>query len=246
MHGETVYTVDLAGRLETVVRLPGRRPSGLGFMPDGTLLIVSMLERELLRWDGKDLSVHAVLRDLVGHGCNDMVVDGNGRAYVGSFPPPGDPTGVLVLVESDGSARVVAENLQFPNGCVITDERKLVVAESIGRRLTQFAIADDGSLTEGTTFAESLPYAPDGICLDGEGAVWAAMTMGHKFLRIAPGGEVLDTVELDERFAIACALGGPDLRTLFLVSAREYAPDREDKTREGTIHVVDVPVAGAR
>ena len=244
MHGERVYTVDMQGRLETIRELPGRRPSGLGFLPDGSLLIVSMLEREVLRLRDGELSVHADLSGLVENGCNDMVVAADGRAYVGSFPQPPEP-GVLALVEPDGSARVVAENLQFPNGCVITADGTLVIAESLGRRFTEFTIETDGSLTDRRLFADCAPNTPDGICLDAESAVWAAMTMNSTFLRIGRGGKVLDTVQLGERFAIACALGGPDGRTLFMLSADTYAPDRDRSVRQGTLHVVEVPVPGA-
>jgi sugar lactone lactonase YvrE len=246
MHGEAVHVVDIEGRLPTVVRLPGRRPSGLGFLSDGTLLIVSMLEREILRWDGRELSVHVDLSSLVNDACNDMVVDGRGNAYVGSFPPPADPQGVLVLVEPNGAARVVADGVRFPNGCVIADEgRALIVAESLGRRFTRFTIDDDGSLSGRETFADCAPHGPDGICLDAEGAVWAAMTLSREFQRTAPGGEVLDRISFGDRLAIACAFGGPELRTLFLLTALEHAPDTLRGTRNATIHVVDVAVAGA-
>jgi sugar lactone lactonase YvrE len=247
MHGEAVHTVDLDGRLETVVELPGRRPSGLGFLPDGTLLIVSMLEREVLRWDGGTLAVHADLSELVPDGCNDMVVDVSGTAYVGSFPPASDPDGVLVLVRPDGSAEIAARDLSFPNGCVIEDRaggRSLIVAESLGRRFTRFAIADDGTLSDRTQFADVTPRGPDGICLDVDGAVWAAMTLAREFARVAPGGQALDTIAIDDRLAIACALGGPDLRTLFLLTALEHAPDALRGTRDATIHVVEVDVPG--
>src|SRR5262245_60166021 len=246
MHGEAVYRVDLDGRLETVVQVPGRRPSGLGFLPDGSLLIVSMLERELLRWDGVDLTVHADLRALVPDGCNDMVVDAHGNAYVGSFPPASDPGGVLVLVRPDGSAEIAATDLSFPNGCVIADGgRALIVAESLGRRFTRFTIADDGTLSDRSVFADVAPRGPDGICLDADGAVWAAATLAREFVHVAPDGEVLDTVAIDDRLAIACALGGHDGRTLFLLTALEHAPDALRGTRDATIHVMEVDVPGA-
>ncbi len=149
MHGEGVRTVDASGRLETAVELPGREPSGLGFLPDGTLLVVSMLEPEILRVDGGVASVHADLSGLVSDRCNDMVVDAVGNAYVGTFPSVADPKGVIVHVAPDGSTRVAAEDLAFPNGSVVADDgATLIVAESLGRRFTQFQIAADGSLTD--------------------------------------------------------------------------------------------------
>jgi sugar lactone lactonase YvrE len=246
MHGEAVHTIDLDGHLETVVAVTGRRPSGLGFLPDRSLLIVSMLEREILRWDGVDLTVHADLSPVVPDGLNDMVVDASGNAYVGSFPPATNPDGVLVLVRPDGATEIAARDLSFPNGSVIGDGgRSLIVAESLGRRFSRFAIADDGTLSDRTLFADIAPRGPDGICLDAEGAVWAAMTLAREFLRVAPGGEVLDSISIDDRLAIACALGGPDGRTLFLLTALEHAPDALRGTRDAAIHVVDVDVPGA-
>jgi sugar lactone lactonase YvrE len=245
MHGEAVHTVDRNGRLETVVEVPGRRPSGLGFLPDGSLLIVSMVEREVLRWDGTDLTVHADLRALVPDGCNDMVVDAHGNAYVGSFPPASDPDGVLVLVRPDGASEIAARDVRFPNGCVIADDgRTLIVAESLGRRFTRFTIAADGTLSDRAVFADVAPRGPDGICLDAEGAVWAAMTLAREFVRVAPGGEILETIAIDDRLAIACALGGPNLCTLFFCTALEHAPDALRGSRDATIHVVEVDVPG--
>jgi sugar lactone lactonase YvrE len=245
MHGEAVRTVDLAGRLETVADLPGREPSGLGFLPDGTLLVVSMLEPEILRVDGQDVTVHANLSPLVSDRCNDMVVDGRGNAYVGTFPPVSDPRGVVVLVEPDGSARIVAEDVAFPNGSVVADDgRRLIVAESLGRRFTEFDIEPDGSLTGRRVFADCAPYGPDGICIDTEGALWAAMPLAHEFQRIAQGGEILDRVPMDERLAIACTLGGPDLRTLFLLTSKELPGESIKGTHGASIHILEVNVPG--
>ena len=245
MHGEAVRTVDLSGRLETVVELPGREPSGLGFLPDGTLLVVSMLEPEILRVDGRDVSVHADLSTLVGDRCNDMVVDRHGNAYVGTFPPVSDPQGVLVLVGPDGAARIVAEDVAFPNGCVVADDgRRLIVAESLGRRFTEFEITPDGSLTGRRVYVDCAPYGPDGICIDTERALWAAMPLAHEFQRIAPGGEVLDRIPMGDRLAIACTLGGPELRTLFLLTSKELPGESIKSTRDAAIHIVDVRVPG--
>ena len=245
MYGETVYTTDLSGRLEKVVELPNRQPSGLGFLPDRSLLIVSMLEPEILRWDGQDLRVHADLRGLVRDSCNDMVVDARGSAYVGSFPPASNPKGVIVHVAPRGSARIAAEDVILPNGSVVTDDgATLIVAESMGRRITRFSIASDGSLTDRTLFADCTPDAADGICLDLDGAIWAAFPLAHEFRRIAPGGEVLDRISMGDRLAIACTLGGPELRTLFLLTSLALPGDAIRGTRSATVHVVDVSVPG--
>jgi len=246
MHGEAVWTVDLAGVRNLIVHLPDRKPSGLGFLPNGDLLIVSMLDRQILRWRHGVLSVHADLSELVPDGLNDMVVDAHGRAYVGSFPPPAQPDGVIVLVEPDGSSRIVAHEVIFPNGSVITpDGAQLIVAESLGRRFSSFDLEDDGSLTNRALFADAPGLGPDGICLDQEGAVWAAMPLARSFQRFSPGGTVTDVVSVDNRMAIACALGGHDRKTLFLLTALEHAPSKLVGTRDATIHVARVPVAGA-
>lgn len=245
MYGEAVYTTDLLGRLEKVVELPDRQPSGLGFLPDGSLLIVSMLEPEILRWDGQELRVHADLRGLVRDRCNDMVVDARGSAYVGSFPPASNPKGVIVHVAPNGSARIAAEDVSFPNGSVVTDDgATLIVAESMGRRIIRFSIAPDGSLTGRTMFADCTPDAADGICLDLDGAIWAAFPLAHQFRRVAPGGEVLDRVSMGDRLAIACTLGGPELRTLFLLTSLALPGDAIRGTRSATVHVLDVTVPG--
>ena len=189
--------------------------------------------------------MHADLSSMLSDRCNDMVVDRRGNAYVGTYPPIADPQGVLVLVEPDGSARVVADGMAFPNGSVVTEDGSaLIVAESLGRRFAEFDIGADGSLTNRRVFADCAPYGPDGICLDVEGALWAAMPLGHEFQRIAPGGEVLDRIEMGDRLAIACALGGHDRRTLFLLTSKELPGESIKGTRDATIHVVDVGVPG--
>jgi sugar lactone lactonase YvrE len=245
MHGEAVHTVDLSGKVETVVALPGREPSGLGFLPDGSLLIVSMLEPEILRWDGHEVRVHANLSGLVHDRCNDMVVDARGNAYAGTYPAPPDFDGVLVLVEPDGSARIAATDVKFPNGTVITDEgRTMILAESTGRRLTGFTIEPDGSLVDREELASCGADAPDGICLDVDGAIWAAFPLPHEFRRIAPGGEVLDRIPMGDRLAIACTLGGPEMRTLFLLTALQLPGESIRGTRDAAIHIVEVDAPG--
>jgi sugar lactone lactonase YvrE len=245
MHGEAVHTTDLEGNLATAVTLPGREPSGLGFLPDGSLLIVSMREPEILRWDGNAVTVHADLRQLVSDRCNDMVVDERGNAYVGTYPSASDFMGVVVHVTPDGTARIAADHVRFPNGSVIAEDgRALLVAESMGRRVTRFAIADDGSLGDRSVYAPCKPHTPDGICLDVDGAFWAGFPLSHEFQRIAPGGEVLDRIPMGERLAIACTLGGPHLRTLFLLTSMQLPGDDIRGTHDATIHVVDVDVPG--
>jgi sugar lactone lactonase YvrE len=243
MLGEAVHTVTLRGAL-TTLPLPGHAPAGLGFRPDGSLLIVSTERREVLRYDGESVVPLVDLSGLVPADLGDMVVDPQGRAYIGSQAFSG---GVIVRVDPDGSAEVVAEDLDFPNGMVITPGGDtLIVAESTGRRLTAFSIAADGSLSERRVFAEGLDGPPDGICLDQQGAVWAAMTLANAFERIEPGGTVTDRIEFDDRVAIACTLGGPNRRTLFMLTATSAYPQRLVGARLARLDatVVDVPGAG--
>jgi sugar lactone lactonase YvrE len=241
--GEAVHTVDLRGSV-TTVPLPGRTPSGLGFAPDGSLLIASAEDRLLLRYDGDTVTTLADLSALAPAGLGDMVVDGAGRCYVGSQAFSG---GLVIRVDPDGSARTVADELEFPNGMVITpDGQTLIVAESVGRRLTGYTIDADGGLRDRRVFADRLTGPPDGITLDAGGGVWAAMTLAHRFERITQGGAVTHRIGIGNRIAIACALGGPQRRTLFLLSSTDAYPERLIGTRHSRLDtaVVDTPGAG--
>src|SRR5690348_10996117 len=210
MLGEAVHTVNLHGDM-TKLPLAGHTPSGLGFRPDGSLMIASTENRQVLRYDGETVTTVADLSDMVPANLGDMVVDGVGRAYVGSQAREG---GVVVLVDSDDATAVVAEDLDFPNGMAITpDGATLIVAESIGRRLTAFTIGADGSLSDRRVFAGGLDAPPDGICLDADGGVWTSMTLANRFDRIVEAGTITDRIEIGDRTAIACMLGGPDRRT---------------------------------
>jgi len=245
MLGEAVHTSTLSGVL-TTLPLPGHSPAGLGFRPDGSLLIASTEDRQVLRYDGETVVTVADLADLVPASLGDMVVDDAGRAYIGSQAREG---GVIVRLDPDDSATVVAENLDFPNGMIITADRKtLIVAESTGRRLTAFAIADGddkGALSDRRVFADGLDGPPDGIALDAEGGVWTSMTLAHQFERILEGGEVTDRIDMGERVAIACALGGPERRTLFLLSSTDAYPKRLVGTRLSQLDAVLVDTPGA-
>ncbi|WP_374122149.1 SMP-30/gluconolactonase/LRE family protein [Frankia sp. AiPa1] len=246
MHGEAVHRATLAGETTRVAVLSGRKPSGLGFLPDGTPLVVSMAERTILRLaaDGS-FTVHADLSGLVDDELNDMVVDATGTGFVGSYPTEPD-AGVIVRVRPDGSAAVVADGMDFPNGSAISpDGRTLIVAESKGRRLTAFDLDGQGVLSGRRVLADRLGAAPDGIALDAEGAVWAAFPLAHEFRRILPGGEVTDVIDTGERMAIACALGGEDRRTLFLCAALDWNSSTLGGRRTSVVLTRQVPVAGA-
>jgi len=242
-----VMTVDLSGRTEIVVRVPGL-PSGLGWLPDGRLLVVSMTDRRLLRLESGGLIEAADLSKLASYHCNDMVVDRQGRAYIGHFgfnyySQPFAPAEVI-LVTPDGSARVVAEQMAFPNGSIITpDGRTLIVAETFGACLTAFDIQPDGSLTGRRVWASTSPAIPDGICLDAEGAVWIASPTGE-VVRIREGGQAASRITLS-RPAFACMLGGTDLRTLFVMTAESDNPDEARAKLSGRVELVEVDVPGA-
>jgi sugar lactone lactonase YvrE len=248
MLGEAVHTSTLSGAL-TTLPLPGHTPAGLGFRPDGSLLIVSTEDRQVLRYDGETVVTIADLSDLVPASLGDMVVDDLGRAYIGSQAFEG---GVIVRLDPDDSApsaTIVARELDFPNGMVISADRNtLIVAESTGRRLTAFTIdGPDGSgaLRDRRVFADGLDGPPDGIALDADGAVWTSMTLAHQFERIVEGGEVTDRIDMGERVAIACALGGPERRTLFLLSSTDAYPKRLVGTRLSQLDAVLVDTPGA-
>jgi sugar lactone lactonase YvrE len=216
-------------------------------LPDGSLLVVSMMDRRLLRTTSTGTVEHADLSSFTRSACNDMIVDASGNAYVGYMgfdllASPLEPKPAsLILVRRDGSASEAASDLSFPNGMALTaDGRRLVVAETFGRRLTVFDVASDGTLANRRIFAELPGRAPDGICLDREGAVWFADALGRACVRVLEGGTITDVVRT-ERGCYACALGGLDGRTLFLCVADGYDPGSM-ALRTGSIDVVSVDV----
>jgi sugar lactone lactonase YvrE len=249
MHAGVVLALELDGQVETIVAVP-HESSGLGWDREGRLLVVSMQDRRLLRLEPQGLVEVADLSPFASWHCNDMVVDGAGRAYVGNFGfdlharAPLVPAN-LVLVHPDGRAEVAAGDLLFPNGTVITpDGRTLIVAESFGGRLTAFDVGAAGRLSNRRVWAPLAKDAvPDGICLDAEGAVWVASPTTHEVLRMREGGAVAERIACD-RAAIACALGGRERRTLLLCTAKALDP-AETGAREGRIEAVEVDVPGA-
>jgi sugar lactone lactonase YvrE len=234
--------VTLAGEMSTLP-LAGHAPSGLGFRPDGSLLIASTKRRELLRYDGDSVQTIAALTDVVPADLGDMVVDSLGRAYIGAQARDG---GVVVRVDVDGSVTVVADALSFPNGMVLTpDGSTLVVAESTARRLTAFAVDASGGLADRRVFADGLDGPPDGLAIDALGGVWVALVLANCFVRVLDGGVITDRVDIGDRIAIACALGGPEGRTLFMLSSTDAYPERLVGSRDSRLDavLVDVPAA---
>ncbi len=245
-----VIRVDIEGRTHVVVEVP-KQPSGLGWLPDGRLLVVSMLDRKLMRLDPTGLVEVADLSQLADFHCNDMVVDAKGRAYVGNFgfdlftqPVLPKPT-VLVKVDPDGVVSVAADDMHFPNGMVITpDGKTMIIGETFARRLTAFDIAADGSLSNRRAWAELGKIAPDGICLDAEGAVWVASPRTNEFLRVLEGGAIAQRIAVSNQ-AIACVLGGEDGKRLFMVIGRVKPYGEAMATRVGRIEYLDIEVAAA-
>ncbi len=262
-YSHTVLTVDTDGNAETVLEVEGQ-PSGLGWMPDGALLVVSMTDHTILRrGDTGAVTVHADLTEHCGGHLNDMVVDDAGRAYVGNFGwdlmgGEAPRAAVLVRVKPDGSASIFAEDLVFPNGSVITpDGSTLIVAETFAGRLSAFSL-DDGERTIWQVGAEvplgpieemltQSTFAPDGITLDAEGHVWAADGLAARVCRIAPGGEIVEEIAMPEGLGVfACQLGGDDGRTLVMCAAPDFFEEPRRAAREAVLltTTVDVPHAG--
>jgi sugar lactone lactonase YvrE len=254
-----VKSVDLDGNVRVRVSIADR-PSGLGWLPDGRLLIVSMTRRSLIRLDPEGLALHADLSSIATFHCNDMVVDSVGRAYVGNFGFDLDTNEIngtiadvlsthagatLARVDPDGSTHAAADGLMFPNGTVITpDGRTMIVAESLGRRLTAFDISSDGSLSNRRVWAELGRRTPDGICLDADGAIWVANPLTPECFRVTEGGEIVDVIETDNR-CFACMLGGPDRRTLFMLTSQYSLAIEAAVHRTGNVLVADVDSPGA-
>ena len=248
-YAHEVVAVDLAGKRETIVEVPGQ-PSGLGWTPDGRLLVVSMTDRRLLRLDPGGLVEVADLSAYANYHCNDMVVDGDGGAYVGNFgfnSHDGSEfkAADLIRVDPDGGVSVAAEGLAFPNGSVITpDGGTLIVGETRGNILSAWDRAPDGGLSNRRVWADLKGGFPDGICLDADGAVWVADPRNKETIRVLEGGEVTDRISTGEMGSFACMLGGPERRTLFICTCLQSGPDTA-ALRSGRIETVEVKVPGA-
>ena len=253
-----IRTVDLSGQVQVVLEHRSL-PMCFDFLPGAPaehgLVLTSSSQRALLRLsaDGT-LRRYADLSVLSPHGANDIVIDGRGNIYVNNVnfdfaagPPAGDPAPGFVALVKDGRARVVADDLAFPNGMAVTaDNATLIVAESYRHRLTAFDIGADGSLSNRRVWADVGDHSPDGICLDRGGAAWYADVGDGCCVRVRPGGEVLDRVQLD-RGAFACMLGGNERSTLFVVAAHWPGPQNlvHHTEWDGTVLAVPALVPGA-
>ena len=262
-YDHAVHAIDIDGNDERIVEVESQ-PSGLGWLPNGDLLITSMLDRKLMRWDGSALTVHADLGNHFTWHANDLLVDQQGRAYIGNFgfdfevfldeqgieglfADPDSLTTVMCRVDPDGTINVASAGLIFPNGMVITpDGKTMIVAETLALRLTAFDIAPDGSLSNRRVWADLSAHmaAPDGICLDAEGAVWIANALAPRLMRIGEGGVVLDDVETTMN-TYACMLGGPEGKHLFAMTAPTSDSRHAPLAPNGAIEVVQVGVPHA-
>jgi sugar lactone lactonase YvrE len=264
----TVSTVTPDGTEEIVLEVP-EQPSGLGWMPDGSLLVVSRKDFRVLRRapDG-EVTEHADLSSMAKGHLNDMVVDAAGRAYVGNFGfdlmSGADPSSTdLIRIDPDGAVSVAASDLWFPNGTVITpDGGTLIVGETVAARYTQFSIAEDGTLGDRAVWGQmepeppfesfeqtlaALKFAPDGCALDAAGCIWSADAVGGRAARLAPGGEIVEVVHAPGDLGVfACMLGGEDGRTLLICAAPDFLEHRRMDKREALLltATVDVPHAG--
>lgn len=241
------------------------QPSGLGWLPDGRLLVVSMKDTRILRREADgSLVTHADLAGFVSGHPNDMVVDADGRAYVGEFGfdlMAGAPfkSANLLRVDPDGTVAIAASDMRFPNGSVITDAGVLLVDETFGNRITAFDITDNGDLTNrrvwaqfGETPEESdletllslLVVAPDGCCLDADGALWVADALAARVVRVVEGGEIVEQIDTPMG-VFACMLGGNNRKQLFLCSAPDFHEEARKAAREGVLLSTHVDVAGS-
>lgn len=251
-HQAAIYSVGAGGDRVTEYGDLSDRPSGLGWMPDGSLLAVYMTTRKLMRDPGDGILVeHADLSSVATWHCNDMVVDASGNAYVGNFGfdleartkfRPAD----LALVRRDGTVEVAAPDLRFPNGSVITpDGRTLIVGQSFGGDYVAFTIAEDATLSDRRTWAAIEGTAPDGCSLDAGGGIWFSDAVGSQVVRVEEGGNVTHRVATPQP-TFACMLGGADGTTLFALCAPGSHPDECAGKAAGAIYtmVVDHPHAG--
>ncbi len=247
-----VLRTDFSGPPETFASVEGM-PGGLGFLPDGDAIVVSQRSFTLQRIgrDGR-LTQYADLSAYARGAANELLVDPQGRAYVGhhgfDFFGGAEPKpSTLLLVESNGRVRVVAEELVFPNGMALTpDGRTLIVAESFAERLTAFDVASDGSLSNQRLWASIPGHTPDGICLDAEGAVWAGSPLTGAFLRVREGGQVLERIDtIDKRWAVACVFGGARRDTLHCITAATTLEGMPKGESEAFVESVQLSVGGA-
>jgi sugar lactone lactonase YvrE len=244
----TVLRIDPSGGRAVKARVPGR-PAGIGLLPDGTPLVVSSRDRTLHRLTPSGLELHAELAPLLSHDAHQLLVDPTGRAYVGSVGfdiERGDPpaSSVLVVVEPDGAARVVAYDLLFPNGMALAPDGRLLVVETFGNRITAFTRRDDGSLAEPRVWADLRPDIPAGLACGPDGTAWVTDPVNQAVLVVEEDRGVVERIATEGRHCFSCDLAGPERDRLLVTSAATADPDEARRTRDGRIE--ELPATGAR
>ncbi len=251
MWGKKVYAITSIGQSTELVEIVNR-PSGIGFMRNGKMILSSMADKKVLVFDFENTpSLLCDLEPFVTGDINDLVVDDNDNVYVGNFGydlfgGASEAPGSICLINSDGEPSIVADNLAFPNGMVIDNKNKILIcAETFGHKLTAFDINSDGTLHNKRTWADLGDNTPDGICLDEAGAIWAACFVTEKFIRVLEGGEIQREISVKGRKAVACNLGGEDRKTLFCLTYNGELEDIAKGLPRAEIYTCSVEVSGA-
>lgn len=247
MWGDACYGLNLNGQSNRICSVP-QRPSGLGFLPDGTLIIVSMADRKLLRLVDGTLTEYADLSAVATGDLNDLLIDDLGTAYAGNFgydlfggasPAPAN----IARVSPDGAITVVAHDLTFPNGMVTVDSgRTFVVSETFANRLTAYDLDAKGGLSNRRVYAQLGDRTPDGLCVDRQDGIWVASFATSEFIRIARDGTITDRLFCENKRAVSCALGGEDLKTLFCSTFEGHLDDIVARKKVGAIETVRVSI----
>jgi carbohydrate kinase (thermoresistant glucokinase family) len=247
-HAQAIYQLTPAGQLTRVIATTDR-PGGLGWLPDGRLLVVYMRERRVMQLTNGSLQEYADLSDYASFDCNDMLVDPRGRVYVGNFGYDlhgGAPlkNAEIILVDTDGHIEVLTDSVIFPNGCVLTpDGNELIVAETFAHRLTRLRLDGRGRCIGQSLWADLGEATPDGICLDADGAIWVASPGTREVMRVQHGGSILARCQT-RGTPYACMLGGHARRTLYVCSAETDDPETAAEQKSGRIEQVEVEVPG--
>ena len=241
-HARRIFSADAEGNLETLTATEDL-PGGLAWLPDGSLLVVYMTQRKVMRWDGKQLQQYADLSRLASFHCNDMIADTRGRVYVGNFGfdlhggAPQDKA-EIVMIDSHGSPELFSDNVIFPNGCVLTpDEKTLIVAETFAHRLTAFELGDDGLSVSSSVWAGLGDMTPDGICMDHHGRIWVASPGTREVILVKKGGDKIASCQTAGT-PYACMLGGNDGQTLFICTSETDDPEKAAVIKSGRIEKV--------
>jgi len=248
-HAKKVCSVSPEGELTLLTRTADL-PGGLGWLPDGSLLVVYMTRRQVMRWNGSDLELYADLSEQASFHCNDMLVDEVGRVYVGNFGfdlhgGAKQQTAEIVMIDTDGRIEVFSDQLIFPNGCVKTsDDQQLIVAETFAHRLTAFQLDAAGRAASSSLWAELGNMTPDGICLDEAGMIWVASPATHEVIRVQQGGDKFAVCKT-QGTPYACMLGGKDRKTLYVCTSESDDPQQAARLKSGRIEVMRVDVGGA-